>query len=99
MTNICAFQYADVPSVWEKWYLNLSDNVHQNKIVCAKVILMSHILLSSYVPRLPKPGETIHGTEFIKGFGGKGANQCVMAARLGAQTAMVAKVSRVYGYI
>lgn len=48
---------------------------------------------NSYVPRLPKPGETIHGTQFIKGFGGKGANQCVMAARLGGQTAMVAKVS------
>ena len=28
------------------------------------------------------------------GFGGKGANQCVMAARLGAKTAMVAKVSQ-----
>ena len=26
------------------------------------------------------------------GFGGKGANQCVMASRLGAKTAMVAKV-------
>jgi len=49
--------------------------------------------MHSYVPRLPKPGETIQGTYFSKGFGGKGANQCVMAARLGARTAMVAKVS------
>ncbi|CAH3197373.1 unnamed protein product, partial [Porites evermanni] len=48
--------------------------------------------LVSYVPRLPKAGETIHGTKFSMGFGGKGANQCVMAARLGAKTAMVAKV-------
>ena len=46
----------------------------------------------SYVPRLPKLGETIHGSTFSKGFGGKGANQCVMAARLGARTAMIAKV-------
>ena len=46
----------------------------------------------SYVSRLPKPGETIHGTSFSQGFGGKGANQCVMAARLGARSAMVAKV-------
>ena len=46
----------------------------------------------SYVPRLPKAGETIHGSKFSMGFGGKGANQCVMAARLGAKTAMVAKV-------
>ncbi|XP_019623190.1 PREDICTED: ribokinase-like isoform X1 [Branchiostoma belcheri] len=48
--------------------------------------------LISYVSRLPKPGETIHGNKFSLGFGGKGANQCVMAARLGAATAMVAKV-------
>ncbi|XP_071835069.1 ribokinase-like [Apostichopus japonicus] len=48
--------------------------------------------LISYVPRLPKPGETIHGHKFSVGFGGKGANQCVMAARLGAKVAMVAKV-------
>ncbi|KAK3730351.1 hypothetical protein QZH41_014848, partial [Actinostola sp. cb2023] len=48
--------------------------------------------LVSYVPRLPKAGETIHGTKFSMGFGGKGANQCIMASRLGAKTAMVAKV-------
>ncbi|XP_002740450.1 ribokinase-like [Saccoglossus kowalevskii] len=48
--------------------------------------------LISYVPRLPKPGETIHGTKFSVGFGGKGANQCVMAARLGVKVAMVSKV-------
>ena len=47
---------------------------------------------SSRVPRLPKPGETLHGHSFKIGFGGKGANQCVMAARMGAKTAMVAKV-------
>lgn len=45
-----------------------------------------------YVPRLPKAGETLHGTSFATGFGGKGANQCVAAAKLGAKTAMIAKV-------
>ncbi|XP_033733694.1 ribokinase-like [Pecten maximus] len=48
--------------------------------------------LISYVPRLPQPGETLHGTKFAIGFGGKGANQCIVAARLGAKTAMIAKV-------
>lgn len=48
--------------------------------------------LVSYVSRFPKPGETIAGTKFSKGFGGKGANQCVMASRLGASTAMIAKL-------
>ena len=47
----------------------------------------------SYVDKLPQPGETIRGHTFSQGFGGKGANQCVMAARLGARCAMVAKVS------
>ncbi|XP_055607432.1 ribokinase [Uranotaenia lowii] len=46
----------------------------------------------SYVPRLPKVGETLHGTRFATGFGGKGANQCVAAARLGSRTAMIGKL-------
>lgn len=50
--------------------------------------------LISYVPRLPRPGETLHGTDFRIGYGGKGANQAVMAARLGARVAMVTRVGR-----
>ncbi|XP_027024212.1 ribokinase [Tachysurus fulvidraco] len=50
--------------------------------------------LVSQTPRLPKAGETIHGHKFFIGFGGKGANQCVQAARLGAKTAMVCKVGK-----
>ncbi|XP_072546379.1 ribokinase [Salminus brasiliensis] len=50
--------------------------------------------LVSQAPRLPKAGETIHGHKFFIGFGGKGANQCVQAARLGASTAMVCKVGK-----
>ncbi len=42
--------------------------------------------------RLPRPGETLAGRDFQIGPGGKGANQAVMAARLGAHVAMVAKV-------
>ena len=42
-----------------------------------------------YVPDFPAPGATIYGSSYATGFGGKGANQCVMAARLGASTAMV----------
>lgn len=54
--------------------------------------------LISYVPRLPALGETLHGERFSMGFGGKGANQAVMAARLGARVAMVAKLgSDVFG--
>ncbi|XP_053568628.1 ribokinase [Bombina bombina] len=50
--------------------------------------------LVSVTPRLPIAGETIHGSKFFIGFGGKGANQCIQAARLGAKSAMVCKVGK-----
>lgn len=50
------------------------------------------IAANSYTKRLPKAGETILGTKFAQNFGGKGANQCVAANRLGATTAMVGRV-------
>ena len=42
--------------------------------------------------RLPGPGETVTGGRFARHGGGKGANQAVAAARLGARTALVAAV-------
>ena len=42
--------------------------------------------------RLPGPGETVTGGTFARHGGGKGANQAVAAARLGARTALVAAV-------
>ena len=50
--------------------------------------------LISYVPRLPKMGETLHGSRFHMGFGGKGANQAIMAAKLGGDVTMVTKLGR-----
>ena len=50
--------------------------------------------LISYVPRLPSMGETLHGHRFHMGFGGKGANQAVMAAKLGGAVTMVTKLGR-----
>jgi ribokinase len=45
-------------------------------------------------PRFPAPGETTTGTDFAVYPGGKGANQAVAAARLGARVAMVGRVGR-----
>lgn len=42
--------------------------------------------------RLPKEGETIHGTKFATGFGGKGCNQVVAAQKLGSKTAIICKL-------
>jgi len=43
----------------------------------------------SYVTRMPDRGETVVGDRFVQGFGGKGANQAVMARLMGAEVAMV----------
>jgi len=43
----------------------------------------------SYVKRAPGPGETIIGDRMVLGFGGKGANQAVMARLLGSEVSMV----------
>ena len=39
-------------------------------------------------------GETLHGNRFHMGFGGKGANQAVMAAKLGGDVTMISKLGR-----
>jgi len=44
------------------------------------------------VPAIPKPGETVLGDHFATYPGGKGANQAVAAARLGASVTMVGQV-------
>jgi len=45
--------------------------------------------LVTRAPRLPRGGETLIGHSFATVSGGKGANQAVAAARLGAQVAMI----------
>lgn len=48
--------------------------------------------LVATAPHIPLPGETVLGSSFNTALGGKGANQAVAAARLGAQVKMIGRV-------
>ena len=48
--------------------------------------------LITYIDRMPIEGETVEAPDFEMGFGGKGANQAVAAARLGSRVSMITKV-------
>ncbi len=50
--------------------------------------------LTAYAKTLPQPGQTLVGDLFTTGFGGKGANQAVIAAHCGAKTFFVGKLGR-----
>ncbi len=48
--------------------------------------------LTAYAKKIPGPGETLVGKQFTTGFGGKGANQAVMAAIAGAEVYFIGKI-------
>lgn len=50
--------------------------------------------LVARVPHLPVPGQTLAGRSFAQVPGGKGGNQAVAAARLGATVGMIGRVGR-----
>lgn len=60
-----------------------------NKIA---VIGSNMVDLITYIDRMPEQGETLEAPDFAMGCGGKGANQAVAAAKLGADVLMLSKV-------
>lgn len=58
------------------------------------VVGSSNTDMVARAPRLPRPGETVLGGAFASAPGGKGANQAVAAARLGAQVTLVARIGQ-----
>jgi ribokinase len=69
-------------------------------VMQAKVVIVGSLNMDlvTRAPRLPKAGETLAGQSFVTVPGGKGANQAVAAARLGASVAMIGCVgSDAYG--
>lgn len=66
----------------------------------AKVVVIGSLNMDlvTRAPRLPRGGETLIGQSFSTVSGGKGANQAVAAARLGAEVSMVGCIgSDAYG--
>ena len=60
--------------------------LHMSSIAVIGSTMMDMI---AYVDRIPVAGETLVGHRFALGFGGKGANQAVAAARFGSSVAMI----------
>lgn len=56
------------------------------------VIGSNMVDLISYIEKMPEAGETLEAPDFSIGCGGKGANQAVAAAKLGADVLMMTKV-------
>ncbi|QSN62511.1 ribokinase [Caballeronia sp. M1242] len=69
----------------------MSDNATSEAGARGRVVVVGSLNMDlvARAPRLPKPGETLAGSAFAQAPGGKGANQAVAAARLGAQVAMI----------
>jgi len=63
-----------------------------HKVPRIGVVGSSNVDLVTYVDRMPVWGETIAAPRFEMSHGGKGANQAVAAAKLGANVVMVSKV-------
>ncbi len=57
----------------------------------SKIVVVGSTMIDmiTYTKKIPGAGQTIQGDTFVLGFGGKGANQAIMARRLGAEVYMV----------
>lgn len=64
--------------------------------MAAKIVVVGsyNTDLVSYMQRMPRPGETVHGDRFMTGAGGKGSNQAVAAARLGADVTFIGRLGK-----
>ena len=65
-------------------------------MIAPRIVVVGSVNIDMVVKgrQLPAPGETVTGGRFLMAAGGKGANQAVAAARLGAEVTLVAKVGQ-----
>lgn len=74
--------------------MSLDTNIAMRSKPNVCVIGSANVDLIFRASRFPNPGETLTGHSFTQCMGGKGANQAVAAARLGAQVTFIACVGR-----
>lgn len=62
-----------------------------NSLQTQRVVVIGSVNMDLMLrcPHLPAPGETVLGNEFSQAPGGKGANQAIAAARLGAKVSFI----------
>jgi len=68
------------------------DSLHRNlptKLPTIVVVGSTMMDMITYINKVPESGQTFIGDSFALGFGGKGANQSIMASRMGANVFMV----------
>lgn len=60
----------------------------------AKIVVVGsfNMDLVAYIPRFPRAGESVLGSKYLSNPGGKGSNQAVGAARLGADVTYVGRI-------
>jgi len=66
----------------------------KNQVSVIAVVGSAMMDLTAYANVLPEPGQTLLGEIFTTGFGGKGANQAVMAAICGARVHFIGKLGK-----
>lgn len=71
---------------------NRGQKVGKNPVSKITVVGSANVDLVAMVHTLPAPGETVLGKDFMQALGGKGANQAVGAARLGADVTFVGRI-------
>ena len=63
--------------------------MYKNKITVIGIFVVD---ISVYSKKLPLPGETIIGKNYIIGPGGKGSNQAVAIAKAGGEVSLIARI-------
>ncbi len=61
----------------------------ENNIIVVGIFVVDLAFVAS---KLPLPGETIIGENYIIGPGGKGSNQSVAISRLGGKASLIARI-------